>query len=503
VVKQVGEKPIHRFPKEIIGTNLPEWDVDSLEKETANGFADWYSTIHCFENDIFVLRTGGRNGMVFSGKKGVTGATLYCLTPLEIETNYLYYFLKANEFEHSATRDLKPSFWEQEIPIPPIEEQKYIVKSIEEAYQSYETQNKEAERKLLDGLRKLVPVQSETLDNIIGLEDFKKAVLDLAMSGGLLNNSKFDNYRIEDISTKIQYGFTSKALKQNTSVKFLRITDIQNSKVEWGKVPFCEISDDLVNDYLLSKDDILFARIGATVGKSFIIEDEVDKCIFASYLIRVQLQKTVNAKYVYLFFQSTQYWKQIKSLQADTTLPVVNGSKLANIKISLPSSPEEQAEIVNIVENIFAEAEKIQQDFEAQKKQQDNLLKSIIHNTFFQPPNFAAPQNDWDLDALIKAAREKKEKEIYLLRQKQMAKKKEEASKPKQDILSLLKEAGTALPANDLLEQSKFEGNIDDFFAEVKRLVNGGLVKWHIDKETQEAETPLSMLTLIKQHYED
>ena len=84
-----------------------------------------------------------------------------------------------------------------------------------------------------------------------------------------------------------------------------------------------------------------------------------------------------------------------------------------------------------------------------------------------------------------------------------MAKKKEEASKPKQDILSLLKEAGTARPANDLLKQSKFEGNIDDFFAEAKRLVNEGLVKWHIDKETQEAETPLSMLTLIKQDYED
>lgn len=49
--------------------------------------------------------------------------------------------------------------------------------------------------------------------------------------------------KVEDISLRIHYGYTASSVKKNTGVKILRITDIQNYKVNWDQVPFCEIDE--------------------------------------------------------------------------------------------------------------------------------------------------------------------------------------------------------------------------------------------------------------------
>jgi len=66
-----------------------------------------------------------------------------------------------------------------------------------------------------------------------------------------------------DISSAIQYGFTAKAVTQPIGPRFLRITDIQNDSVDWGRVPFCSVHDTSKEKYLLEQDDLLFARTEA------------------------------------------------------------------------------------------------------------------------------------------------------------------------------------------------------------------------------------------------
>lgn len=68
----------------------------------------------------------------------------------------------------------------------------------------------------------------------------------------------------------------------------VRISDIQNGKVIWSKVPFCKIDSIDINSYLLKPKDILFARTGGTVGKSFLVEEVPYESIYAGYLIRTQ-----------------------------------------------------------------------------------------------------------------------------------------------------------------------------------------------------------------------
>src|SRR5579871_2810225 len=98
-----------------------------------------------------------------------------------------------------------------------------------------------------------------------------------------------------------------------TGPRYLRITDIQNDSVDWTKVPRVTMSRDNLARYRLLPGDIVFARSGATVGKSFLIREELDDIVFASYLIRVRCKPGVlDPEYAANFFRSEEYWRQIR-----------------------------------------------------------------------------------------------------------------------------------------------------------------------------------------------
>jgi len=159
--------------------------------------------------------------------------------------------------------------------------------------------------------------------------------------------------KLGDVSRKIHYGFTASAIQEDVGPKLLRITDIQNGCVNWEKVPFCHIEEDDINKYLLQENDIVFARTGATVGKSFLIRGKIPRSVFASYLIRLQLSDKTLPKFIYLFFQTNDYWSQIKSSSAGIGQPNVNAQKLSNLILPLPPLPE-QKKIVEKIEELFS-----------------------------------------------------------------------------------------------------------------------------------------------------
>ncbi|NLW46991.1 MAG: type I restriction endonuclease subunit S, partial [Firmicutes bacterium] len=74
---------------------------------------------------------------------------------------------------------------------------------------------------------------------------------------------------LNDISKKIDYGLTTSSTTDDIGPKFLRITDIQDDNVNWDTVPFCKCSNEENSKYALDIGDIVFARTGATTGKSF------------------------------------------------------------------------------------------------------------------------------------------------------------------------------------------------------------------------------------------
>ncbi|MDP2158979.1 MAG: restriction endonuclease subunit S, partial [Flavobacterium sp.] len=103
---------------------------------------------------------------------------------------------------------------------------------------------------------------------------------------------------LKSISESIQYGYTESSSKVENGPKFLRITDIQDNKVNWEDVPYCKIDEIIKSKYLLKEGDLVFARTGATVGKSFLIKGKIPEAVFASYLIRVRVNLEINEKYL-------------------------------------------------------------------------------------------------------------------------------------------------------------------------------------------------------------
>ena len=118
--------------------------------------------------------------------------------------------------------------------------------------------------------------------------------------------------RLAAISRKIHYGFTASANQSIKDVRLLRITDIQNNSVQWSSVPGCEISEREVCQYKLEQGDILIARTGGTIGKTFLVRQIPVTAVFASYLIRVQGSSELYDQYLKLFLESPVYWKQLQ-----------------------------------------------------------------------------------------------------------------------------------------------------------------------------------------------
>ncbi len=165
---------------------------------------------------------------------------------------------------------------------------------------------------------------------------------------------------IGDLCTRIDYGFTASADFKIKEPKFLRITDIQNGYVAWDKVPGCKISEKDETANLLHDSDIVFARTGGTVGKSFLINNP-PRAVFASYLIRLSPNELVDSKFLYFFFQSNDYWGQIKASAQGGAQPNVNATVLSSLKLALPPTIEEQRRIVTVLDEQMKAVEQTRQ----------------------------------------------------------------------------------------------------------------------------------------------
>ena len=183
-----------------------------------------------------------------------------------------------------------------------------------------------------------------------------------------------------NISQSIQYGYNAPAL-ENGDIRMVRISDIQDNKVLWENVPFCLINTSEIETYLLKVNDILFARTGGTVGKSFLVEEVPMKAIYAGYLIRTRYSSLLCPYYMKAFMESQLYWEQLKNGTIATAQPNCNGKTLAKMLLPIPPI-NEQERIVEKLRNISLLIERYRksQDSLNQLNEQvkEQLKKSIL-----------------------------------------------------------------------------------------------------------------------------
>ena len=155
------------------------------------------------------------------------------------------------------------------------------------------------------------------------------------------------------LSESIQYGYNAPA-QDSGRIKMVRISDIQDGKVLWENVPYCNIPEAEIQSYLLRKYDILFARTGGTVGKSYLVQDVPEESIYAGYLIRTRYSTLLCPQYLKYFMESPLYWNQLKEGTTATAQPNCNGRTLGKMLIPIPPA-NEQWRIVSALNNAFSE----------------------------------------------------------------------------------------------------------------------------------------------------
>ncbi|EDX70105.1 restriction endonuclease subunit S [Bacillus cereus] len=147
---------------------------------------------------------------------------------------------------------------------------------------------------------------------------------------------------------KFKYGFTTTA-KDIGNYRFLRITDItENGILKTENAKF--VNDDEVDeDYLVGKDDVLMARTGATYGKTLYISEKIN-AVYASFLIKIDTDKEkLSSRYYWHFAQSGDYWKQADFLAKGGGQPQFNANVLKKVKLPIPSLAI-QAHVVSILD---------------------------------------------------------------------------------------------------------------------------------------------------------
>ncbi len=192
--------------------------------------------------------------------------------------------------------------------------------------------------------------------------------------------SAWEAVPLGDIAESVDYGVTASAVQQPVGPKFLRITDIQDGAVNWDAVPWCDCDSRSASEARLRPGDIVFARTGATTGKSYLIRDCPTEAVFASYLIRVRLSAAAEPRFVGHFFQTPEYWAQITRSARGVAQPGVNATTLKTIKIPLPPLAEQRR-----ISEILDAADVLREKRLGTLTQLDTLTQSIFLDMFGNP----------------------------------------------------------------------------------------------------------------------
>ena len=357
-------------------SNLPYVGLEHIESEKS------MLTNHGFESEIKSSKTMFKKSQILYGKlrpyldkaviapfDGICSTDILVFdSNTESMNEFLIHLIHSQEFIDYAKattngvqhpRTSWNSLRQFDFLLPPLPEQRKIAHVLSSVQKAIEQQDKLI--RTTTELKKAL-MQKLFTEGIRG-EPLRKTEI------GLVPES-WEVVNLIDVCEKPQYGFTDSALKEGNA-QFLRITDITDYGVKWNKVPFCNCHN--YEKYELKNGDIVFARIGATTGKSYLIKNP-PKSVYASYLIKVRCKDEILPEFLINYFETEQYWSQINARKGDNLKGGVNGSILSKLITPKPSLDEQEkiAHILIILDKKIA--------FALSKKQTlTALFKTLLH----------------------------------------------------------------------------------------------------------------------------
>ena len=153
----------------------------------------------------------------------------------------------------------------------------------------------------------------------------------------------WEQRKLGELSSSFEYGLNAAAKEYDGKNKYIRITDIDDDNREFKQENITSPDTDLsfAENYKLSEGDILFARTGASVGKSYIYKASDGLVYYAGFLIRARIKPEYNSEFVFQNTLTGDYEKFIKVTSMRSGQPGVNAQEYSQYQIMVPSKPEQ------------------------------------------------------------------------------------------------------------------------------------------------------------------
>lgn len=253
-------------------------------------------------------------------------------------------------------------------------------KNVENTYKhipSYSEQQKIAD--FLSNVDSIITAETKILNT---LKKKKKALMQKLFTQQLRFKSDdgtdfpaWEEKKLREISSSPKYGLNASGIDYDGEHKYLRITDIDEVTHTFSPEEITTPSE-FSDDYLLEENDIVFARTGASTGKTYLYNPNDGDLYFAGFLIKFHI-KDANARFVFYQTCTHEYEKWVHVMSTRSGQPGINSEEYSTLKIKLPCIEEQQkiADCLSSMDSLIQNQQKVVTTWQQRKKA---LLQQIF-----------------------------------------------------------------------------------------------------------------------------
>ena len=212
------------------------------------------------------------------------------------------------------------------------------------------------------------------------LKKYKRGLVSQILKQRLAISHEDDEWKevcLSDVAEGFEYGLNAAATTYDGKHKYIRITDIDDDTHAYINQDPVSPSGAFEEKYRVRENDILFARTGASVGKSYLYRKNDGDLFFAGFLIRIHVKEGVDGEYVFLNTLTEEYDKWVLLESARSGQPGINAEQYRKYRFKLPSL-NTQRRIATIARNIDVQIQKEALHLRLLQKQKAGLLQQLF-----------------------------------------------------------------------------------------------------------------------------
>ena len=278
------------------------------------------------------------------------------------QTNYWAKFSTGSTFESINSSDIKLA----EIYLPSQDEQSAIgslFRTLDDLLASHKDNLSNYQSLKATMLSKMFPKAGQTVPEL-RLDGF---------------DGEWEKVKLKDVTESIEYGLNASAKEFDGENKYIRITDIDDvsRKFKEDSLTSPDIDVSECDNYLLCEKDILFARTGASVGKTYLYIKKDGKVYFAGFLIRARIKDKFDSKFIFQNTLTDRFTQYVKVTSQRSGQPGVNGKEYGEYELYLPNYEEQQA-----IGAYFSNLDNLINSYQEKISQLEILKKKLLQDMF-------------------------------------------------------------------------------------------------------------------------